>query len=361
MELDELNEVEKFEVARPVYDPYALIANSLLQTEEEAPEEGAAPASEEEPVITEDKPSRDELVVGEEIDFFTKINVGENWAPTNVSADELPKWYETKYKELLQSVAGEDFKKTVLTLLQDDLLKEVENVEDFKRHYVNFQKNPALYAAQYFPDSLAKIGIEPVLSKEQIYQAVEQEMTKEFGDNYQRLIDPAEAFKLGTYSYSILEKQREYLNQISAKNEENKIKYNEMMSSNLGQNNQPEPVDEKTLEDFAKTEFAKFQRKFGAEQDFVNFVKESYSKNWVPSTEELWVLKNLDKILEDEYKKGMVDGNKKQANEIRKQYGIETPKPTTKTSSNQQDSDSIKVHRSVFDPYAVINKSILGE
>jgi hypothetical protein len=358
------DEITEEVISRIPYDPYSVIANSLSNVEDAEPAPDTP--TPEVPVANASgtvEPKEEGVKTGEQNveDFFSKVAVNDEWRPINVAEEELPQWYENKYKQLLESVAGDQFKQTVLSFLQEDLLKEVENVEEFKRHYLNFQTNPALYAAQYFPESLAKIGVEPVLSKEQIYQAVELEMAKEFGDNYQRMIDPAEAFKLGTYSYSILEKQRELLNRVTAKNEENLVKYNEFMASKPASSSEAQPIDPNALETFAKEEFSKFQRKFGTEKEFVNFVQESYNKNWLPTTEELWTLKNLDKILRDEYEKGIADGNKKQASDIRKQYGIEKPEVVRQVKSAEKETNYEKIHRAIYDPYEAINKSILGE
>ena len=272
------------------FDPYELYKQQFANQEKDEPE----PAGQEpvEPVVTEEVPAASVEVE----DPFKDVFLKDEWIPRNVPENELPDWYKTKYIELAKQVGGGQFKETIIENLREQLLAEIESVEDFKKHYVGFTQNPALYAAQHFPEALAKIGVEPVLNEQQIFEAVEKEMQKTFGENYESMIDPSQALKLGSYSYKLVQKQKEIYDQIVQKNEENKNIYNSLMQAKQAQLEPVKQISEEELIQHSKNEFSKFKTKVGTEEEFLNFVRDSYKNNWLPSMEEIWTMKNLNTL-----------------------------------------------------------------
>lgn len=349
------------------FDPYATIANTLLN--QGVPEEELSPDAVEPAVTEEVDPPGGETPPSNQLEGFEDVFLNEEWLPKNVEPKDLPEWYQTKYKELVKKVGGKDFEQMVIESLREQLISEVEGIEDFKSHYLNFKANPGLYAIQQFPEALAKIGVEPVLNETQIFAAVEKEMIKNFGANYENLIDPSQALKLGTHSYQIVEKQREIYNSLLAKNEENKLKFQAFQQQATASQNTPESLDETTIVETAKKEFANFSKKIGTEEEFVNFVTQSVKTKWIPSFEDIWKLKNIDKVMEEEYQRGLREGKSKHSSEIRKQYGVEPKSATagaaqkieTKDTHDEMTNYYNRISRVTYDPYEAIRKQIIGE
>jgi hypothetical protein len=272
--------------------------------------------------------------------LFDYTVVGEEWAPpTNFSTtdDEL-NWYRNQYGKIVTTLSSDEFKQNLLERYQSVLGSEIEDSESFVEHYKGFKANPKEYIRQYFPEKMAELGIDPIMSEDEIETKITARMKEEFGEHYESLLSPMEAVKPKSFTYKALKRQEQLLKEYEQSNEETKNKYKGYHSS-IKPQQQEQPVDESAIiEEQYNLYFKDWKR-----SDYDDFIEKAKIKQW--NLHDMEKVINFDVYLET----AKAEGKKLALEQISKQSNGVRVTPDDKKENLKQANQKFKEPASIYE------------
>lgn len=248
----------------------------------------------------EEAETEDENVEYEEIELPQWVD--DNLIPPekfNSKKEEL-EWYRNKYEELLTFYSKKEFVDQFIKAYEEKLIEKEKNVETLKATAELLEGNPELALKLYAPHYLAKNNIDYELTTEDIYNIIDYNLKKEYGEDYQLHFKPEDKDKKGTLSYNMYRKQEKLLQQIQ--------EYQEKQRQIAQQYRQP---TQEEIQKMIEEEYEKDFKEAGySKEDFNKFYEEV--KKAIPKLK----LKDYHRILyfkdylKEAYQKGLQDGKK---------------------------------------------------
>lgn len=185
--------------------PNLYAAYSSVPQEDDVPMDTPQDVTEEQQIVSNDYELPDYL--------------GDEWKPP---ADATEQWYKDKYKEMATYANTDEFKNSLLTKYQEDLINAQSDADKIGEAARALMNNDKRYLLQYFPEKLAELGIEPTLSPNEIASMVEQTMKQEFDENYKDIFDSKHLLDPTSKSAQIYTRSQELLKYYNEINEQRK-------------------------------------------------------------------------------------------------------------------------------------------
>lgn len=246
-----------------------------------------------------------------------KSIVGEDFTPPSEfeSPEMESNWYKQKFEELSGALSSEKFYDTLFEAYKDQLLAKEQEVEEVLTTHRALKENPRDYIRQFFPESLAELGISPVMKDEEIASSVDQALQKEFGADYKNVynVEDLAPFKGNTLTRQIFNRGNELHDQFSKLNEKNRQIF-EDYTAKVAKGEKP--IDDAQAEDYINEQYSTLEKQGVSRADYDAFIQEL--KSYHPTVEDFWKLKNLDKTVEAVKKQAYEEGRKAALSNINK-------------------------------------------
>jgi len=282
--------------------------------------------------------------------------------PSGSSAMEFPEWfpehlrptgeefdYRNAFEQLAGQIASPDFYSGFVDTYREDLMRQAQEIENFKQHFQGFQKDPRNYLKTWLPEFYEEFGARP-MSDEEIGAAVEAKLKEEYGDTWADMIDPTEVYRPGTVSRKIntrmLELERQYQNENAKVKERVEARRQEIASGNQGspapqgetiQFASADEAAEKTWEQVAPV----FTEAGVTKEQYKQFVNENADKQY--SMLDIYRGSNYARDVEAARQAGIAEGRRILAKELGvaiKEPEIPPSQPAAQSEQAKRDSRS---------------------
>ena len=298
----------------PLYNFHDLVYDEAPTTDDVIEEENDGTIIEE---------GTNEVVVSESVENVQYPEYLDNeWIPPTDAEDS---WYREKYQAIHSMLSSEDLAMKVVEANRERLLAQEKDIENFRELYIAHKEGKSDFLRQNFPDELAKIGINPILKEEEIDGMIEQELQKEFGENYAEIFDQKQVIKPTSISAKIFNKSQELHRYYEQENERRQ---------QLIQGYQPQQIEQQVPLDFDKVYNEEFKELPREQYDsLVNKLKEDY-----PS----WTLKQLLRVVtyEDDLAKAREEGRREALDKATKEFRtVGNAKPVRREQASTDDDD----------------------
>jgi len=254
--------------------------------------------------------------------------------------DELS-WYKNNYQKIYGSITSQDFYNKVFEQYKDQILSQEEEAEQIRQTYLSLKNNPKDYIRQYFPETLAEIGVQPVMSDEEITSKVDEGLKEKFGENYRDLYSAEDLapFKGRTLSRQIQEHGDLLHKQYNEQNERNRSLFEEYRSKLASPQSQQAPLTDEDAQKYIDEQY-EHVKDFGiTKEEYGEFVESL--KSYQPTVKDFYRMKNFDNLLEQARKSGIEEGKKSVTANIGRAAHRATaePKPVTPPASSSEMED----------------------
>lgn len=112
--------------------------------------------------------------------------ITEAWRPPTDADDS---WYKQKYTEALSYPNSPEFQEKFLSNIKENIIAAQEDADKIIEVSRMLLSGNTRALRQYFPEKLQEIGVEPVLTQEEIGTLIQNQLAQEFGENYEQLFD----------------------------------------------------------------------------------------------------------------------------------------------------------------------------
>lgn len=216
-------------------------------------------------------------------------------------------WLRTKYSELHGQLTNKEFYDKLYETYRDQFIAREEEAQQILQTHKALKENPREYIRQFFPETLAELGVSPVLKDEEVAAEVDKALQKEFGEDYKNLYDPNDLapFKGNTVTRQIFNRGNELHAEFQKQNEKNRQIFDNY-TAKVAQGKQP--IDEAAVSDYLDSEYAKLEKQGLSREDYDTFVQEL--KEYHPTVEDFWKMKNVDKLVEKAKQEAFEQGKK---------------------------------------------------
>jgi hypothetical protein len=254
-------------------------------------------------------------------------------------------------KEYLQSAAYETEVQSITNQMLDEASKEIQ---DFKVVYQALKTNPQDFLLQYMPDVLVQYGISPVMSQEQIAERVQQDLSAQFGENYQLQVSPNEMFTPGSFTSMVYQTQQQayqkYI-QINAENQALVENWNQMVANgeiNTQQNqqlqqNQTLQQTTPTPEEYANAYYETGMNQYIDEDSYIEFVQKAAQHEF--NTIEAHKIVYFNDYLSDAYQQGLEQGRQAMYAQIKNSANSQRMQPPMPSSYSREQQPDSSLHR----------------
>lgn len=246
-------------------------------------------------------------------------NATDEWAVPEKFEDtgNALSWYATQYQRAVDQLKAQPPVEERLQPLLQQRLQEVEQeLPGMAAFYQALHANPEIALLRFLPEVQERLGIAPVLTDAQIGQAVTDQMTDEFGENYKQLFNPAEMLDPQSVSAQMQRRIFELQQHYTSLNEQSKQRLQQMEQRVLN----PE-VAQQDRTQALETGFADFAKAGIPREQYEQFINDpATNQKWQQLTPyDLYRLSNLDRLLSEAKDAGLQEGKKSLYNQLQKE------------------------------------------
>ena len=222
---------------------------------------------------------------------------------------EALSWYADRFEQVKQTYGSINPEEIQRQIFEEQSQSVAQEIEGFKIMYQALKSNPEEFVMQYIPEVLAKHGIEPVLSSDQMADKIEAKMRNEFGDDYKMKYNANDLIDPRSLSNSILMRQQQLYQDYTAMNQANQQRLGEWNQnlaqgrSNLAPNQ--EYSREQVIEN-AKQYYPEFEAKGFSTEDYDQFVAEAIDHKM--TMDDVHKVLYFDGYMQVAYEKGLEEG-----------------------------------------------------
>ena len=222
---------------------------------------------------------------------------------------EALSWYADRFEQVKQTYGSINPEEIQRQIFEEQSQSVAQEIEGFKIMYQALKNNPEEFVMQYIPEVLAKHGIEPVLSSDQMADKIEARMRNEFGDDYKMKYNANDLIDPRSLSNSILMRQQQLYQDYTAMNQANQQRLGEWNQnlaqgrSNLAPNQ--EYSREQVIEN-AKQYYPEFEAKGFSTEDYDQFVAEAVDHKM--TMDDVHKVLYFDGYMQIAYEKGLEEG-----------------------------------------------------
>jgi hypothetical protein len=249
------------------------------------------------------------------------------------SPEEEREWYRNKFNELQGTLTKKEFYETLFDSYRDQFLSKEEESKQILETYKALKTNPREYIRQHFPESLAEIGISPVMKDEEVADAVDKRLQQEFGEDYKNLYNTEDLapFKGNTLTRQIFNRGNELHAEFQKQNEKSKQIFSEY-TAKVAQGQKP--IDDSAVSDYIDKEYSKLEQHGVSREDYDAFISEL--KDFYPTVEDFWKMKNVNSLVEKARKEAYEEGKKAAFGGISKIASSVKPEAAPKNSTSEK-------------------------
>lgn len=310
----------------------------------DVPRETLEQTAVEQPEMLQEQPKTDEP---------SPFTLGDDFAPPEKfeeGTDELG-WYKEKYNALHKGLTDPAFYDRVMEQYGEKILAKEAEAEKIKETWAAIQKNPRDYIRQHFPESLAELGISPVMSAEELTSSVDAKLKAEFGENYRDLynVEDLAPWKGETLTRQIYNRGQELHNELSQQNSKNKEIF-EGYTKKVAEG--ASPVSEEQTRKYIEDNYKDFEKAGIDRSTYDSFVQE-LEKAPMPGLMEFYKLKNYEQTMENARKMGYEEGRKAALQNIERAAQPnfrQDPAPVQQKSDRVYDDHYMKMMKSGYLP-----------
>lgn len=247
-------------------------------------------------------------------------------------------WYKEKYNNVVNNFTSEDFYNKVFENYKDLMLAKMQDADRMKETYEALQRNPKEFIRQYFPESLAEIGVTPVMDDNELSATVDRRLKEEFGDNYSDLynVNDLAPFKGNTLSRQIQTRGDAIYAELVKQNDKNREIF-ENYTKNIVAGR--EPVSEERIKNYVEEQYQEFAKSGMDRENYDAFVSEL--NGYVPTMQDVFLMKNVPLVHKIGYEDGYEAAKKEFAKNVsRISTKVDAPankQPTIQTGSGYED------------------------
>jgi len=245
--------------------------------------------------------------------------------------------YIKSLKDVLLNPDNPIAEKYLENFVINKLAEENSKIEGFAEHYLAFTQNPKEYLIQFYPEKLAEIGIQPVMSGEQIENAIDEKLKQEFGEDYKSQWDPNELLDINSITSRILFRKNElyqHYMDINRKNEEILANWNKNLAE--GRSNIQEYGNQGTniVEEINRQYKDKFLNEYQfSEEDYNKFIEDM--QNRTLTMEDMHRVVYFDGYMRLAYERGLEDAKKGVYKKLAAENQGEIVNPTKRTQEQE--------------------------
>lgn len=257
-------------------------------------------------------------------------------------------WYKQRYSEAAQKLSDPQFYDSILERYGEQILKREQEAEEIIASFKALKTNPRDFVRQYYPESLAEIGISPVLSPEEMQEKIKSDLASEFGEDYESMYDEKDLapWKGQTFSRRIYDRGNELYDRYKSENARSQEIFDGYAKKVAEGKN---PLSDETAKKFIDEQYEQHFKSDGiARSDYDAFVDELKTKEL--TIRDMWKLRNYESDIEKARKEGLEEGRRSVTNDIRRvalPKSPDTVKP--KEASSKQVDDFVSKRQKAGD------------
>lgn len=306
-----------FESNEPALEP------EVVQTEDTEPEQSV----ETEGNVETQQPEQEEFKIDEK--WFT---------PEDFENDPVKElnWYKNRV-ETLRNAYNDLYVDRPQEHINQLLEQTSNEIEGFKIAFNALKTNPEEFVMQYMPELLAKHGLSPVLSEDQILNKVHEQLVKEFGEDYRNRYDPSELIDMRSFSAQMLNKQNQLYGEyaeLNKRNAEIATKWNENINEK-GTNFQTQEQAQFNVQEIAEKHYGEFEQLGFNREEYNSFIEAAQQQDL--TMQDIHKVVYFDGYMQVAYEKGLEEGRKNIYNKLKSENNAQpvdanqhvesTPKP----------------------------------
>ena len=244
-------------------------------------------------------------------------------------------WYKERFDTINQTLhPSQDTLAPYLEPHFARMIQEKENeLSGFVQMYQAMQTNPKAFLAQFIPEALHSLGVNPVLSQEEIFNQINSKLISEFGAEWQQIAaNSADRYNPNSNAYRIDYRYQQMLNELQQQNGRNQEiigKWNELVSQKQIQM----PDEQQQAESINRLYAAEFEGKGFSREQFDAFIQKAEQTTLQPA--DIHHAVYFDEYMKQAYQKGVEAGKNGSYQSAVRAGGREiTPESTNIPSSN---------------------------
>lgn len=228
--------------------------------------------------------------------------------PDQLSQEEQFNWYKERYDTISQMVRPS--RESLTPYLEKHFTEMVQEKEQelsgFVQMYQAMQTNPKAFLAQFLPEALQSMGIDPILSQEEIFNNINTRLTSEFGPEWQQIASNAmDRYNPNSNAYKIDFRYQQMLNELQQQNARNQNiigRWNELVSTKQIQT----PDEKQAAEQINNLYATEFEPKGFTREQFDAFFQKAEQTTLQPA--DIHHALYFDEYMKQAYKQGIEAG-----------------------------------------------------
>lgn len=287
------------------------VSEEETSVEPEGEVQTADSVPENEPEVSEETPSMEETE-DVEVDPYSK----EYFQPgTFENSEKELEWYRDRLDTIRQVLdTNSDLYTGYVNQHTAALVEKVSGeIEGFKVMHEALQSDAKGFLLQFIPEALAEHGINPIMNEDEILIRVEQDMIKEFGDNYHMRTNQGELFNPRSFTAKVWAKQQSLTREWDMINNRNKEILQSWNDNIVAKRNQQTETAVQTAAEPVNMDAAYDQYFKGKGYD-----RPSFDHLMTQAQQKTMTFEDLEKILRfDDFLKGAYEKGKREASQMR--------------------------------------------
>lgn len=245
--------------------------------------------------------------------------IPEQWRPQQfANPDEELKFYREKYAGLFHHIQSDAFINTFLDNYRDQLSNTEKEVQDFRSLMQAFRSNPETFIAANMPQYAQAMGLKPILSDEEIDEAIDNSIAEEFGENWREIFDSADLTRRSSISSKIFRRRQDLERQYEQQNqqaEEQRKSFISKLSQGQQQPPAPEQQTEAIIDSLEEAYLNTFEPAGFSQDEFLEIV--ASAKQYTPDMVDIYRMTHYDDLVKEEREEAYEEGRRALLEELR--------------------------------------------
>ena len=228
--------------------------------------------------------------------------------PENLDQTAQLDWYKERFDVINQTLRPSQ--ETLAPYLEPHFAQMIQEKESelsgFVQMYQAMQTNPKAFLAQFIPEALQSLGVNPVLSQEEIFNQINSRLISEFGAEWQQIAaNSADRYNPNSNAYRIDYRYQQMLNELQQQNRRNQEimgKWNELVSQKQIQM----PDEQQQAESINRLYSSEFEGKGFSREQFDDFIRKAEQTTLQPA--DIHHAIYFDEYMKQAYQKGIEAG-----------------------------------------------------
>lgn len=226
------------------------------------------------------------------------------------STEEELEWYRDRMDSVRHLVDQDsNLYRSYAEETRQQLVEKLDlEYEGFSIMHEALQTDARGFLLQFIPEALAEHGINPIMSEQELLERVEQDLQKEYGNDYRMRLNTTEVFNPRSFTAQVWAKQQSLIREwdsINARNKEIMSKWNETIASSK-QNSQTQVKQGPSQAELDQAYEQHFKQKYDR-QSFDAMMASATQKEF--TFQDLERVMHFDKFIEEAYQRGLKEAS----------------------------------------------------